>query len=488
MAGSGPAGPPAAAGRLPRAGRHRGRRRRLAARVRAGGELPARSSRPPCTSQNWVLAADSVDYLAAAGPPSPAQHYWSLSIEEQFYLVWPLLILPAAVWARRRSSSPTVATGGRASACRRRLAGLLGRVTPPNPPSAYFVTRPGPGSSGSARCWPSALAGRRPGPPATPGRDALRPPALLALGRLRHPRVVRPHGRQDSLPRAAGPPARGGRRGHHRRVRRPRGRLSRLRAALAPEASLGDISYSVYLWHWPPIVVVPVGPRAPHGVRPSPAHPGRRDRGRGGGTKRWGGGPRALHPAPGAAPPPHRPGGGTPWVRPCSSPVPGSAGGTGGGRGAHRAGRRGGRAPGRPRLLRRRRHGPRAPLLQPRPRRHDGPRSRGGRPGDFPRYHGCFPGVTGSGPSSAATSATCPTTCIPHVIVVGGLPRAGAASPPWRPLARAGEDLGDRPDQGQLLVDARPDQPRRQGPRRLVPGVEGQARAVAHRPGARPPT
>src|SRR5690625_6595361 len=35
--------------------------------------------------ENWVLAADSVDYMAADNEPSLVQHYWSLSIEEQFY-------------------------------------------------------------------------------------------------------------------------------------------------------------------------------------------------------------------------------------------------------------------------------------------------------------------------------------------------------------------------------------------------------------------
>ena len=37
--------------------------------------------------QNWMLASSSVDYLAEGEAPSPVQHYWSLSIEEQFYLL-----------------------------------------------------------------------------------------------------------------------------------------------------------------------------------------------------------------------------------------------------------------------------------------------------------------------------------------------------------------------------------------------------------------
>ncbi len=42
--------------------------------------------------QNWFLANSSVDYLANTDPTA-VQHFWSLSLEEQFYMVWPLLLL-----------------------------------------------------------------------------------------------------------------------------------------------------------------------------------------------------------------------------------------------------------------------------------------------------------------------------------------------------------------------------------------------------------
>src|SRR5690349_10420661 len=38
---------------------------------------------------NWWFAAQQTDYFAAGDAVSPIQHYWSLSIEEQFYFVWP---------------------------------------------------------------------------------------------------------------------------------------------------------------------------------------------------------------------------------------------------------------------------------------------------------------------------------------------------------------------------------------------------------------
>lgn len=59
---------------------------------------------------NLHFTARDADYFNATLPPSPMQHYWSLSVEEQFYFVWPLiLVVSSLVWlrVRGRSADPT---------------------------------------------------------------------------------------------------------------------------------------------------------------------------------------------------------------------------------------------------------------------------------------------------------------------------------------------------------------------------------------------
>ena len=62
---------------------------------------------------NYRFAVQGTDYLNAGAPPSPFQHYWSLGVEEQFYLLWPALIIGTAWLVRRwrRGRSETVPSG-----------------------------------------------------------------------------------------------------------------------------------------------------------------------------------------------------------------------------------------------------------------------------------------------------------------------------------------------------------------------------------------
>ena len=52
---------------------------------------------------NWQLIFHHVSYFASFGPPSPLNHLWSLGVEEQFYIVWPLLLLLGIRVIRERS-------------------------------------------------------------------------------------------------------------------------------------------------------------------------------------------------------------------------------------------------------------------------------------------------------------------------------------------------------------------------------------------------
>ncbi len=201
--------------------------------------------------QNWTLAADAQDYFASASSPSPVTHYWSLSLEEQFYLVWPLLALAAYAIGRRMSRPrPTVVAAFAAVVG----ASLLYSVveTARNPSAAYFVT--------PARMWELGLGGLL----------ALVPARIAAGVPIRGRRVVAVAGwtmllgswwlfdEESAVPGwVALLPVLGTVAviwaGDAFLGRAPRYLGSGYAAALW----VGGISYSLYLWHWPPIVLVP---------------------------------------------------------------------------------------------------------------------------------------------------------------------------------------------------------------------------------------
>ncbi|MEN0128184.1 MAG: acyltransferase family protein [Brevundimonas sp.] len=196
---------------------------------------------------NWRLADRSVDYLAEGVVPSPVQHFWSLAVEEQFYVVWPLVIVLVLVAARRfrwplRSA---LAVGIAAIG----IPSLVYSVwkTGHDPAPAFFVT--------TTRMWELAIGGavalgaahwsRIPAGAARvlvwsglgtlvgcalliDGSTAAWPGSLALVPVLATAAVI-----------AGGAAA-----------TRPGARL----LGAAPLVWIGGLSYSLYLWHWPVLV------------------------------------------------------------------------------------------------------------------------------------------------------------------------------------------------------------------------------------------
>jgi peptidoglycan/LPS O-acetylase OafA/YrhL/lysophospholipase L1-like esterase len=59
-------------------------------------------------SSNWYLIVQGQSYFSRFAPPQPLDHLWSLAVEEQFYLIWPWLLLAGLYFIRRRRSEGAI--------------------------------------------------------------------------------------------------------------------------------------------------------------------------------------------------------------------------------------------------------------------------------------------------------------------------------------------------------------------------------------------
>jgi peptidoglycan/LPS O-acetylase OafA/YrhL len=203
--------------------------------------------------ENWYLAFTSADYLNHAGNPTTVQHYWSLSLEEQFYVLWPLIMLLAA-WVAvkffrgRRRTAVIVALGAVSAASF--VFCVVFTLTDPAP--AYFLT--------FTRMWQFGVGAMIALIPVLRVSNPIVSFVLGWAGILALVYTAFRFDAQTTFPGyAAALPTLGAAAviaaSNTRRWWYPTRILS-----IRPAQFTGNISYSLYLWHWPLIIIAPSVP------------------------------------------------------------------------------------------------------------------------------------------------------------------------------------------------------------------------------------
>ena len=212
---------------------------------------------------NWRMIYRGDDYFIQTAAPSPLQHTWSLGIEEQFYVVWPLLVVALLAFGLRRALVGLCVLGAAVSAI---LAGLLFDPFAVN--RAYFGTD----TRAQALLIGCALAAGlmavrqkeseteqpRPRVLSDAAAGALTACAMVAIGVILW-LWTQASGSGSLLYHgglAAGGVAVAVVLAHA--VLLPNGFLARS-LSVTPLVWLGRISYGVYLWHWPLFALINAG-------------------------------------------------------------------------------------------------------------------------------------------------------------------------------------------------------------------------------------